>query len=312
MNWRYYSGLKIPLKEAEGVKERYSITSDIISFQICKRQYGFFAVKKYQPAHLTQMWYGLVIHQVLDKLHMHYKGLIDPATKNQIPTDNDVEKYFSQVENSLRARGVKAVSSSVSDTAKKVLKIFNRIEGPNLYPNVLDTECNLETDRGNYIMHGKVDVLKHISSGRMPNGYDAVEIWDYKGTKSPESQTKKGRMRLERFKLQMLVYAKLYQEKTGNYPLKCVLYFTNELDLNPEPHTRPTSATIEIDMRDPDNLDRLDRVVSNFDRTVREIKDCKNRDAWHPPDPTEIDKETCDICDLRWDCQSVRYPMRYP
>lgn len=311
MPWRHYQGLSVGIRQPRGVKERYSITADILSFQLCRRQYGFFAVRKYQPAHIVQIWYGMVIHQVLDKLHMHYKGLLDPQTEGQIPSDSDVEAYFVQVENSLRARGVRAISPNVRDAALKVLKVFNRIEGPALYPNVIDTECKLQSDQGDYILHGKVDVLRDISVGRKIPNYASVEIWDYKGTSFPDTNQIAGREKLNRYLFQMLVYAELYRERQGEYPLKGVLYFMNELYIDPEPTVRPPQAIYEIDFRNTHNIEQIQQAMSEFSHTVNEIEQCKLRDEWdYPQQPP--DEETCDICDLRWNCRTVRYQMRYP
>ena len=193
MPWRQYQNITISPVLNIGIKEKYSVTADILSFQLCKRQYGFFNVRKYQPAHVVQIWYGTIIHQVLDKLHMQYLGLLDLHTKGQIPSDIDVELYFNQVKESLRARGINAINPDLEENALRVLKKFNMIEGANLYPNVVDTECSLQIDRGNYILHGIVDVLKDSAIGRNIRNYDPVEIWDYKGSKFPNINKEEGR-----------------------------------------------------------------------------------------------------------------------
>lgn len=311
MSWRRYQNLRISLISNVGMKKKYSVTADILSFQLCKRQYGFFAVREYQPAHVVQIWFGTIIHQVLDKLHLHYSGLLDPQTINQIPSDNDVESYFNDVEESLRARGIRAINPDVRNTALKVLKIFNRIEGSNLYPNVVDTECSLQTVQGNYVLHGVVDVLKDVSVGRNIQNYDPVEIWDYKGSKFPDISRQDGRKKLERYTFQMLAYAELYRLKKGKYPLKGVLYFMNELNIDPEPKTRPTQAVYEIDFRNPFNIQRISQAMHSFSQVVTDIEQCIQSNIWDPPQQMP-DKETCDICDLRWNCPTVNYPMRYP
>ena len=311
MSWRQYQNLKIAATPSAGIKEKYSVTADILSFQLCPRQYGFFAVRKYQPAHVVQIWFGTIIHQVLDKLHMHYFGLLDPNTKGQIPLDTDVEIYFNEVEDSLRARGIKAINQSIRETALEVLKIFNRVEGANLYPYVIDTECSLQADQGNYILHGIVDVLRDISVGRAIPNYDSVEIWDYKGSRFPDINRQDGQRKLERYTFQMLAYAQLYKLKTGNFPLKGVLYFMNELDTHPRPTTRPTQAVYEIDFRNPLNVRHINQAMQSFNQTVTDIERCRKQDGWDSPQQVP-DKETCDICDLRWNCRTVPYPMRYP
>lgn len=313
MTWRRYQNLRIPASSDVGMKEKYSVTADILSFQLCQRQYGFFAVRNYEPAHVVQIWFGTVIHQVLDKLHMHYSGLFNPRTTNQIPSDDDVESYFDQVKDSLRARGIRAINPNLRETALKVLKTFNRIEGPNLYPNVLDTECSLQIDTGDYILHGVVDVLKDVSIGRNIRNYDSVEIWDYKGSNFPDNSREAGRRKLERYTFQMLAYAELYRLQKGKYPLKGVLYFMNELYIDPEPNIRPTQAVYEIDFRNPLYIKQINQAMNLFSQTVSDIEQCKQCDRWDAPEQMP-DKETCDICDLRWNCPSVRdkYPMRYP
>ena len=311
MPWRQYQNLTISPVSNVDIKEKNSVTADIQSIQLCKRQYGFFSVRNYQPAHVVQIWYGTIIHQVLDKLHMHYLGLLNPQTKGQIPSDNDVDLYFNQVKDSLRARGIKAINPDLEDNAQRVLKKFNAVEGANLYPNVVDTECSLQIDRGNYILHGIVDVLKDVSIGRNIRNYDPVEIWDYKGSKFPNINKEEGRRKLERYTFQMLSYAELYKLQKGKYPLKGILYFMNELDIDPEPNRRPTQAVYEIDFRNPLNIQQIELAMNSFSETVAEIEQCKENDEWNFPEQ-KPDNETCDICDLRWNCELCDYPMRYP
>lgn len=310
MPWSQYQSIQVQTTNVAGMKGKYSVTADILSFQLCPSQYGYFAVKNYQPAHVLQIWFGTIIHQVLDKLHMHYWGLLDPSLRGQIPSDTDIDTYFNAVDDSLRARGVVAISPRVRSTALRVLRIFNKVEGMTLYPNIIDTECTLEADQINYILHGKVDLLKDISVGRAIPNYDSVEIWDYKGSRFPDISKPDGIKKLERYTFQLLAYAQLYKLKTGNFPVKGVLYFMNELDIRPEPTVRPTQAVYEIDLRNPLNLGNINQAMLSFSQTVSEIERCKSQHNW--PRPQQPDKETCDICDIRWKCSSVSYPMRYP
>lgn len=292
-------------------KKKYSITTDILSFQRCRRQYGYFVVKGYQPSYNVQIWHGIIIHQVLDKLHMHYGGLITPETKGQIPSDEDVERYFKQIENNLKARGICAINSKMEEHTLDILKKFNKIEGHELYPNIENTECKLQSDFDDYIMHGVVDVLKTIPDGRKNKEYDLIEIWDYKGSEFPDIGTKEGRRILKDYQFQMLVYAQLYYQKTGKYPLKGVLYFLGELK-NWNSNTRPPQAVYMIDYRDPENRDKIKNAVDSFTEIVKEIEKCKRENKWDQPKNQTPDKKTCDICDLRWDCPLVDYSMRYP
>ena len=134
-----------------------------------------------------------------DRCHRHYSGLFGHAP-GTFPTDTDIDAYFFEVDRAMRAHGVRPASPRVAEQAKDVLKTFNRLEGPVLYPRVLDTEYRLESERMNYILRGVVDVLASDASGEK-------EIWDYKGTDMPPLSSKD----LRDYEWQMSVYAQLYR-----------------------------------------------------------------------------------------------------
>jgi putative RecB family exonuclease len=301
---------KISLSDDNKFKKKYSVTGDILQFQLCPRQYGFFNVRGYHPSNLTQFWFGTIIHQVLDKLHLQYLGRLDPQKKGQTPSDDDVKVYFDQIMESLRTKGIRAINENEKKLALKLIMIFNSVEGPTLYKNVEDTECSLQDDVGDFILHGKVDLIKDVSVGKEINGYNSVEIWDYKGSTFPDVSSEDGKNRLNQYTSQMLAYAHLYYLREGKYPLKCVLYFLNELNTDPEPTSRPTQAIYEIDIRNPIFKDAIDKTLKDFSEVVEKIEKYKEIDEWKVI--VKPDKKTCDICNLRWDCNKVKYPMRYP
>ena len=287
---RHFASLKLQNATAVPARRRYSVTSDILAYQQCSIQYGAYAVRRYEPALVVQLFYGTVVHQVLDRAHTHFRGELGfPA--GTIPTDLDIEGYFEEIENALKARRIRAVSN-VRAQALQVLQRFNTLEGPSLYPRILDTECLLQAQRPGYILHGNVDVLAH--SG--PQEEDGVEIWDYKGTRRPSL----GDPAYQRFVFQLQVYADLYRQKTGHGPTKAVLYFLNELAGDPEPTQRPVNALLEVNL-DPS---AVQHALASFGNTVQQIESCRSSRTWPAPkeDPGEA---TCDACDLRWNCAAA-------
>ncbi len=164
--------------------------------------------------------------------HGHFRGELG-APAGTLPTDEDILNYFREVENALIARRIRAVQS-VRDKALMVLQRFNSLEGPELYPRIIDTECRLQADQGDYILHGNVDVLVGLES----NQGDAIEIWDYKGAYKPSL----GDAEYQRYIFQMQVYVDLYRQKTGTAPDKAILYSLNELSPDPAPTERPVNA----------------------------------------------------------------------
>lgn len=310
MAWQKFQDLRVPNISSAPLKRRYSVTADILSFQRCSRQYGHFAFRGYEPAHAVQIYYGMLIHQVLDRAHAHYAGLINSDTKDKIPTDQDIERYFNEVDTTLRARGIRSVrafrQAAEREAALRRLKLFNQIEGPQLYPRVRDTEHRLQSDFGDYLLHGTVDVLAN-PAGYRSEGQQA-EIWDYKGSHRPNPNSQD----FYQHEFQMLVYAALYRERNGAYPEKAVLYFLNELDAAENSGDRPSAALIEVPLI---QQERIDVALETFKDTVAEIEQCMLSAEWPAPQPgEEPDENTCDICDIRWNCPAKedKYPMRYP
>lgn len=302
MPWRNFQGLQVQPSPPSNIKRRYSVTVDILAYQRCPIQYGTFRVRKYEPALAVQLFYGTIIHQVLDRAHMHYRGIIGPQQPGAFPGEQDIENYFQEVENSLRARRIRAVNQ-VRDQALEVLKRFNCLEGPTLYPRILDTECRLQADQGTYILHGNVDVLA-VAEGQP----DAVEIWDYKGTERPSRRDPS----YQQYVFQMQVYAELYRRRTGQTPRRAILYFLNELAGPTPPSTRPRDAILEVTI---DQI-QVNQAIDNFNATVRDIEHCRNCGTWPSPTLTPLEK-TCDACDLRWNCDAARsfgrnYNLIYP
>jgi len=294
--WKHFENpeLKIESKVPTPAKPRFGLTSDILGFRRCARQYGFFGPRGYVPAHTVQLFYGSIIHEVLDRAHHHYKGLYDLSTKGKLPTDSDIDDYFKEVELVLRSRGIRSVNQDLKDNALKVLKRFNRIEGPSLYSRVIDTEHRVQGDRESYIVEGVIDLLVDSKTGS--SAPDRVEIWDYKGTKRPPLISED----MQTYTYQMLVYAALYKLRNGCYPGSAVLYFLNELNSDSLTAT-PPNAQVRIDLVDGE----VQRALREFDSTASDIIDCKARNEWEAPSTSKMpDKETCDACDIRWSCPS--------
>ena len=96
-----FNRVNIIRRVPRGALPAYSITADILAYKTCPRQYGFFSHRGYIPAHNIQLWFGTIVHQVLEKIHLQYKGYLDPNRRGQLPTDADVEFFFNQINESL-------------------------------------------------------------------------------------------------------------------------------------------------------------------------------------------------------------------
>lgn len=302
--WEHFRDLHLQHSPAQAVRHRYSVTADILAYEQCPIQYGTFKARKYEPALVVQLFYGTVIHQVLDRAHAYFRGDLG-AAPGTFPNDKEIESFFREVENALIARRIRAVER-VRDQALTILKRFNTLEGPSLYPRVLDTECRLQAEQEQYILHGNVDVLvcgeERLNRGR------PVEIWDYKGASKPSLDDAD----YQRYRFQMQVYADLYRQKTGEAPAKAILYFLKELGGAAVPTKRPINAVMEV------NLDpaAVEEALSFFDATAAEIEACRSTRHWPAPSKAPA-KQTCNACDLRWNCEAAagfgrQYQMIHP
>ena len=308
MTWDDFEGLTVPSQIEAPTRKRYSVTADVLSYRLCRRQYCFNAHRGYIPSQPTQQFVGTIIHQVLDRAHSHFMGKVDESTKGSFPTDKDIEGYFIEVENALLAHGIRAISPQTRNHTLGLIQSFNTIEGPVLYPRIVDTEHRLQAERRDYVLNGVVDVL---ASSDAPQDLGGMEIWDYKGTRKPKSNTPSGATRLRDYMFQMQVYSELYNQRNGKYPKRAVIYFIGELANLDGQGTRPKNALMQADLEP----EKIQEALREFDLTVTSIQDSMTRNDWTPPGDG-AGKETCDLCDVRWSCTTMgaqyRANPRYP
>jgi DNA helicase-2/ATP-dependent DNA helicase PcrA len=302
-----FTSLRIAGEKQEPLKRQYSISGDVLAFRRCRRQYGMYKVRCYRPSKTIQFYFGTVIHQTLDMAHEHYLGRLDPALKARVPTDREIESYFTAAEASLKARGIVPFSSAHRQSALNLLKRFNKNYGERLYPRVRDTECKLQMDLGKVVMQGVVDVL--LSS---PSSED-MGIWDYKGTEYPSGE----RMRrvLHDYQLQMRIYSLLYSKKYGRQPSEAVLVFLNELKSDPPTRDEEERAFFQMKVASKQINEALEEFMESVNKIEKERKETGIQ--WAPPPITMIpERNTCSACDFRYGCEpavsAYKYTPRVP
>lgn len=295
----------VPREDIEIVQmlRKYSITGDIIAYRLCPRQYGLFKIRNIVPSAQGQMFYGQIIHSVLDKAHLHYKGEYS-KTKGTIPTEDEIDSYFDSVAKALRSQGIKPLSKGLEDRARKLIKIFINKFGNFLFPRVKDTEHRLEiqsslNDGTEYILHGVVDVLLESDDSSEEESVN-LEIWDYKGGRKPEGRY------LEDYTFQMQVYTHLFYLRNGFFPSKVILFFIGELD-----QKENKNLTLD-DLFDNSSISveagekLIQQAMNAFRMTVQTIEreyTLPFKDQWFAPTnkpPTQM----CETCELRWSCQN--------
>ena len=261
------------------LKERYTITGDIISYSICPRQYGFYKFYGFAPSNPTQEWFGSVIHRFLKRIHTLYKK------SGRLISPGEVEEHFLKVELSMEAEGARPSSPQAREKAIEILKTFISTLGPTFIPSVVEAEIRLVKELPHYILYGIVDALKSAGG--------ELEIWDYKGMERPIPETPLGRKKLEIYRKQMFVYGYLFKERNGKYPRKAVLFFMNEL-------LKGGECYLEVDFGRREVQREVEEFIEEFSKIVLEIEECKKSGEWRLP--AQVDERTCRQCDFRWDC----------
>lgn len=327
-----FRGLLINPPRQPNIKRRYSVTGDVVAFRRCARQYGAFHIHKYAPAYQTQIYFGTILHQVLDRCHSHFHGVIDPTTQGRLPDNgqilsdeeiinyfyedrdaeraritrpappSDIVRYFVEVENGLKSQGIRSITPDLRVKAVRILQYFNALEGSTLYSRVRDTEHRLQADRTDHILNGVVDLLLNTEDGS--DSPADCEMWDYKGS----SRVNLNSEDLRTYEFQMRVYARLYELKHGVLPRRAVLYFMNELDGPTCPTQRPVNALVDVSLE----ADEIELAITEFTATVHQIEQSRRTDQWQPAGQGTISEQDCAICDLRWDCPTPNINLRYP
>lgn len=331
--WADYKSLRV--QDANQVRNpiSYGFTSDILSFRRCPRQYLFFREREFVPPNATQLYFGTVVHQSLDLAHAQFRGLLADVPKGTIAKDTEIYRFFRAVEQGLFANGVRpyqmgpkgglaanemdgsegydvladAIGSERASAFCRVRQ-FNKVMGPVLYRRVLDTECRIDSDRGDFVITGNVDVIATSDGG-------GVELWDYKSSKSRElsEDTREGKDA----RMQIRIYSFIYGKRTGQIPRKGVIYCLGDI----EPDSDQTLGDLQKSIIEVDNLrseDEFNDAIDEFSSTVREIETARNSNSWSNLPPREFPgKKTCDGCAVRWSCKYAKgygldYPKRYP
>ncbi len=249
----------------------------------------------------------------MDRIHRNYH--LNPQVP--LPNESELELLVQQAHDRLVRSGVRAFSPAQQQAqVTKLIHRFVQLIGPHFFPYVQQTEYRLKraltTPGGiDYVLDGVVDVLSgavsHALKLPFPTSPDDTEIWDYKSARMPDKDSP----HLRDYEYQMWVYAELYRLQTGQYPARSVLIFLGELGNNEhwklfkdKPNMYP--GLLYIVHRDSY---RIEAALHSFHDTVESIEAelAKPYDQqWLAPPPGTVDEQTCEACDLRFNCDS--YP----
>lgn len=300
------TGWTVPSKHNEDHPHKYSITGDILAFKQCKRQYGYFKVRGFSSATATDRYFGILMHDVLDRINRDYQ------LTSTLPDHTEIKVLVAEAHDRLYRSGIRSYDPRTQqERAAKLIDRFVQLIGSQFFPNIRETEYRLEralqthTSR-DYILTGVVDVLSgavsHALGLHFSTEPDDIEIWDYKSGTIPD----KGSRELRDYEYQMRVYAELYQQQNGVYPSRSVLVFVGELDDDTRwtvAKADPTMFPSLIYVVHP-HPSHIQTAMDDFHQTVEDIETERTKSyhlQWEAPTHS-VKQQTCEACDLRFNC----------
>lgn len=308
-----------------------SYTGDLLAHRRCARAWAYEKHVGFHPYEQVQAMEGRLVHHGLEWLATFFQEKKRHATGEEFQAQ--LERHWKV----LYARGVHSAFSSKSETLGRVRENIypgNKLLGiiQVIVEGAVHTEYELRSVRKilppmqgkktKLLLTGILDLVIQQPSttltytrgwawsnvddlkGRVVNRTiearpGDVEIWDHKATRSRSDY-------LDDYIRQLLTYAALYRERTGEAPTRCVLFFVNE------PDPRKKLLALEYDQKP------VDAAVTWTHQQVRSLEDTIALFQRNPcaleggeydrgGDPlahrvTEDLKKQCTACGFRFDC----------
>ena len=256
-----------PLKDS-ALKNTYSFTESILTYEICPMQYKFFRELEFLRGRSAGTFTGILIHAVIEDIH---RAVINHE-EDRITPEN-ISAWFSEEYDHLSRTEQAYLSQAARENALSQVMRYVNYRG-NDWSSIRRAEYDVNTVRDDYILEGKIDLLSVIDG--------ETEITDFKSGPKPNINISNDRLRLETYRRQIFAYAYMAGNATGLSVKRMKLYYTGETSGSPE----------IIYQYDPDEAEKIMR---GFDETVKRIMS-KNFDD------KARDSEVCRECVFRFYC----------
>ena len=247
-------------------KPEYSLTGDIHVYDVCPRQYMFLNKFEYAPSLSAQFQFGTLVHRTIEDIHNHV------LKRKEIPTVGQIDYYFERNSRGLQKHGRHPIAPIFIEMARKQVEDYVADSGDSLY-DVLKAEVSVVVQKKDYVLTGVVDLIK---------GRDGQpELLDFKA-----SRRAKGQEYIDKYRLQLALYAKMIETKLGIIPVRFNIYWTAE--------ENASARVQELDINKSD----LRAAEMHFEEVVGRIESGNFRVVKKPG------RDTCRNCDFRFGCGS--------
>lgn len=256
-----------PLRDS-ALKNTYSFTESILTYEICPTQYKFFRELEFLRGRSAGTFTGILIHAVLEDIH---RAVINHE-EDRITPEN-ISAWFSDEYEHLSRTEQAYLNQAARDNALSQVMRYVQYRG-NDWSSIRRAEYDVNTVRDDYILEGKIDLISVIDG--------ETEITDFKSGAKPNINISSDRLRLETYRRQIFAYAYMAGNATGLSVKRMKLYYTGETSGSPE----------IIYQYDPDEAEKI---MGGFDETVRRIISKSFNDKARDP-------EVCRECVFRFYC----------
>ena len=251
------------------LRNTYSFTADILTYESCPMQYKFFCELEFPQTSSQMTLLGKLVHATIEDIH---KAVLNQETGKI--TEAHISEWFSDNYERLSRSELAYLNDSAKKAAFAQVMHYVDLQGED-WNGIVMAEAEVNLVRDEYILEGKIDLVR-IRDGM-------AEIIDFKSGPKPNMNISSDRDRLEDCRRQVNVYAYLAVHALGLGVSVMKLYYTGEMGTNPE-------IVYQYDEEE------AEKVVKVFDEVVGKIQgvDFEHRSE---------DIETCGECSFRYHCK---------
>lgn len=251
-------------------KPRYGFTTHVQMYATCPRRYQFFHEYHFVPSHTAEAFFGLLIHQTVERIHCYARdGSLDTLDEQRM------RGIFEKTYQFLLCSNMRPIDDDRKEQAFRLVLNY-------VYSNqqemrrIEETELSFRVEQDQYVLVGQIDLLLRGQMG--------LELLDFKTMPRPEN----GSARLDSYKLQLYLYAYAIQKRSGQLPSRLLLYWMAE--------EHKEDALMEIRCHE----EIVQRTINYLDNIVTKIQQ-QQFTIITPPEP-----EICKMCDVRYLCQKEK------
>lgn len=252
---------KLQTIKTVNIKSSFSFTSHINVYETCSLQYKFYKELEFMPVKAGAMIFGRLVHETIEDVHKSVlRGESDKIN------EKNVKEWFDTNYQTISKNEHTYLAPHIQNAAfQQIMRYVNNQDGK--WSNIQQAEVDVSLVKDDYIIDGKIDLIK---------GYDdTVEIVDFKSEKKPDLI--KGAERIEQYKKQLYIYARLVEERTGKKVSKMHLYYTAEENSVPTISFPYRQSTANDTMSSFDNV--VHKILAkNYSTCANDIHICKNCD----------------------------------